>query len=641
MSEIIKDHFCHKIQSFKSIVKAYDIRGLYQVNLFNYHGYLLGLTYALAIEALITIDEFIASNNNKEARFDKKSLNSNFLFIGHDCRASSLPLYQGLNHGITDGLKISKLQRNISLSRKSLLPRYLGLVHTPIIYYACGRNNSGIMVTASHNPIEYNGFKMVLYGLPLYGRQLLALLERMQDYITSIIQTLFSKKFWLWSYLSPPGIHKKHYLSKRNNISYYDGIILQSIAPTLENKLKTNTEETDKIIYKGNKDIITCYLKYLDRRLKIITSLKFIETKRQDSTKINFAQQTLVQKKSNKKLQSVRKVLWDLTNGATHNIVNKLIPYLRTIRVNTYDIPILHKIINNQDNNLAYDPKLLAKIALEEGFELGIRFDQDGDRIELFYKGQVIKGEVILVLLAQCLYQNADPGTIIVDIKVSSTIINYLTALGFKVLICRTGHVFIKDKMRQENAMLAGEASGHIYHSHDSRKIWRNLKNSLTDPDLSHTTEGICYYDDAIFTAIEIIGLLLYKPNILDYILASLPKTFVTPEIKLPIQADLENIIEQIKVNLLTSYGIAYQDDLFCEEKNYTLHLGKISLIGLDGIRYEHKELGWWLLRRSNTEECLIVRVEGYTLDNYKLLIRAVNKLLSDQDLGLKILEEF
>jgi phosphomannomutase len=142
--------------------------------------------------------------------------------------------------------------------------------------------------------------------------------------------------------------------------------------------------------------------------------------------------------------------------------------------------------------------------------------------------------------------------------------------MGGIPIMWRTGHSFIKTKMKEENAMLAGEMSGHIFFAED-------------------------YYnfDDAIFGACKIIKFLSHSHDSITEIIDTLPKMYSTTELKINvIESEKFIIVEKLK-ELLTRFGKGFND--------------------LDGIRV--KEVGgWWLLRASNTQSVLVVRIEAESI---------------------------
>ena len=157
----------------------------------------------------------------------------------------------------------------------------------------------------------------------------------------------------------------------------------------------------------------------------------------------------------------------------------------------------------------------------------------------------------------------------------------------------RTGHSPIKSKMRELNAPLAGEMSGHIFFS-----------------------DRYYGFDDAIYAAVRLLDLVVRSQNPLSKLRESLPKTCHTPEIRIPCSDSHKfQIIEAVYESLAELKGI--------------------EVNRLDGVRVTTQD-GWWLLRASNTQPVLVARCEGKTktqLENLKLML---NQELKKHDIDLE-----
>ena len=145
-----------------SIFREYDIRGIYQTDFDNTFAYLLGRTYGL----------FLKEKGEKE----------NVVSVGHDARLSSPDITEALICGLTScGVKVF----------------FLGLISTPISYFSLFHLNisNGIMVTGSHNPPEYNGFKLSMGKSTIFGNQIQALKKFLKSEALSSEITKHSKNF--------------------------------------------------------------------------------------------------------------------------------------------------------------------------------------------------------------------------------------------------------------------------------------------------------------------------------------------------------------------------------------------------------------------------------------------------------------
>jgi phosphomannomutase len=158
-------------------------------------------------------------------------------------------------------------------------------------------------------------------------------------------------------------------------------------------------------------------------------------------------------------------------------------------------------------------------------------------------------------------------GKIIADVKASKVLFDEIAKNGGEPIIYKTGHSFIKKKLKSENALLAGEMSGHIFYNN-----------------------RYFGFDDGIYAAMRLIEI-MQKYNVkLSELIDSYPKMHNTPEIKVFLPEEIKfPIMEKITTNLKSQY------------KQY---------IDIDGVRvnFDH---GWMLIRASNTQNCLVCRCES------------------------------
>ncbi len=203
-----------------------------------------------------------------------------------------------------------------------------------------------------------------------------------------------------------------------------------------------------------------------------------------------------------------------------------------------------------------------------EGAELGIAFDGDGDRIgAVDDTGRIVYGDELLILFGRDLVERHGTGhPVIFDVKCSKVLAEQLDAVGLVPVIWKTGHSLIKAKMREAGAPLAGEMSGHIFFGGD-------------------------YYgfDDALFAAARLLSYVAGRNGPLSRLLADLPETFTTPELRLDCP----------------------------DERKFTLvdeaarHFGqRYDTLTLDGVRITFPD-GWGLLRASNTQPVVVLRFEA------------------------------
>lgn len=289
------------------------------------------------------------------------------------------------------------------------------------------------------------------------------------------------------------------------------------------------------------------------------------------------------------------KIAWDTGNGAAGNIVEQLIKKLpgNHIAINTTidgTFPSHHpdptKIENMQQ---------LIEVVKQNNCDLGLAFDGDGDRLgAVDNEGNIIYGDQLLLIFAYDLLKRIPKAKIIVDIKTSQAIFDQIEKWGGVPIMWKTGHSLIKAKMKEEGALLAGEMSGHIFFA-----------------------ENYYGYDDAIFGACQLVKLIAEHEDI-KAILGNLPKLYSTSEVRIACNDEIKfQIIEVIK-QYLKDNNILFND--------------------LDGVRINNNN-GWWLLRASNTESCIVARLEAKNQASIVILAREINNALKFTQAHLRIEE--
>jgi len=211
----------------------------------------------------------------------------------------------------------------------------------------------------------------------------------------------------------------------------------------------------------------------------------------------------------------------------------------------------------------------LQKTVLATSADLGVAFDGDGDRLGVVdERGEIIPADRILILLARDLLARNSGAEIIFDVKCTFVLADEIQKLGGIPKRWRTGHSFIKRKMREDGALLAGEVSGHIFFA-----------------------ENYFGVDDGLFAAAKVAGILAGSDQKLSALFADVPTTFATPEIKLPI-ADSEKFA--ILKKIVAEFSAEFE-----------------NANTLDGVRLEFPDGSWGLVRASNTSPVLTSRFEA------------------------------
>ena len=205
-----------------------------------------------------------------------------------------------------------------------------------------------------------------------------------------------------------------------------------------------------------------------------------------------------------------------------------------------------------------------------EGAELGIAFDGDGDRIgAVDDQGRPVFGDQLLVLLGRDLARRMGPGhAVIFDVKCSQVLPRELERVGLVPTMWKTGHSLIKQKMKESDAPLAGEMSGHMFFGGD----WYG-------------------FDDALFAAARLLRYIAEQGGPLSRLLADLPVTVATPELRVDCPDDRKfEIVQRAARHFAAKYPVST----------------------LDGVRITFAQ-GWGLLRASNTQPVLVLRFEAAT----------------------------
>ncbi|ABV73530.1 polynucleotide phosphorylase/polyadenylase [Rickettsia canadensis str. McKiel] len=481
--------------------------------------------------------------------FTKMSISNdnNKICVGLDGRLSSPTICKALELGLTDaGAKVINI----------------GIVPTPVLYFADKEftPSGSIMITGSHNPRDDNGFKMLQNGKSFFGTQIQDLLAKILDdhFILDSHHVIATKvrnqeiiRSNLDSCLHGHNIEYKNTIASKYLKNILEGI---NINPKLKVAWDCGNGATGNIIEE------------LKSYLAIVNSVGFGYKERETKPITN--------------------------RRATSNIVgeSKSIDYNKNI--------IINSIIDGNFPNHHPDPtnpanlQELIKTVKEQNCDLGIAFDGDGDRIGIVSSsGKILFGDQILCIFAEDIVKENPNATIIVDIKASQLIIDKIKSYGGNPIIWRTGHPFIKSKMLETKALLAGEMSGHIFFA-----------------------DKYFGFDDGIYAALRFLDLLSRSNKTLDEIIDELPKSYSTPEIKIFVPSELKiKIIEEIKQKLF--------DD-------------KIAFNDIDGVRV-NTEHGWWLLRSSNTESIIVARAESTSHEGLIKLKVIINDLLSKYGLTI------
>ena len=262
------------------------------------------------------------------------------------------------------------------------------------------------------------------------------------------------------------------------------------------------------------------------------------------------------------------RVAWDPGNGAAGNVLIKLL----------HKMPGEHTVINETvDGNFpAHHPdptveknlEQLRDVVLAEKCDLGIAFDGDADRIGVLdSKGRVIWGDQILAILARDVLSSMPGASVIADVKASQVLFDEIARLGGTPEMSPTGHSIIKSRMAETGAPLAGEMSGHIF-----------------------MADKYYGFDDALYVAVRLVDYLVRAETSAAEIRDSLPEMVNTPEIRIEVpEEDKFGIVDRVAARVKEA---------------------QLDVNDIDGVRVNEGG-GWWLLRASNTQNCLVARCEA------------------------------
>ena len=209
---------------------------------------------------------------------------------------------------------------------------------------------------------------------------------------------------------------------------------------------------------------------------------------------------------------------------------------------------------------------------LESGADLGLAFDGDGDRIGLIdERGRIIWGDELMILLSREILKERPNATIIAEVKCSQNLFDDIQKHGGNPLMWKAGHSLIKAKMKETGAALAGEMSGHIFFA-----------------------DRFYGFDDATYAGARVLEILSKTDAKLSELLADLPETFSTPELRVECTDERKfEIVERIAAEFAATNEV----------------------ITIDGARIIF-ENGWGLVRASNTQAILVLRFEADSEEN-------------------------
>jgi len=382
--------------------------------------------------------------------------------LGRDCRLTG----QRLRDAMVKGLLST-----------GIIVIDIGVVPTPLLYFSVFHLHTagGVMITGSHNPSDYNGFKVMHGKSTIYG----------------------------------------------DSIQHLRRLIEASDFEQGEGSLTTV-------------DVMDAYVETV-------------------APQFQFARRV--------------KVVLDAGNGTAGPTLHALLA-----RLNVDPIELYFEMDGNFPNHHP-DPTVEKNLehckaaVAQHGAELGIAFDGDSDRIgAVDENGTVVWGDQLMLIYAREILTRKPGATFIGEVKCSQVMYDELKRLGGNPIMYKTGHSLIKAKMKEVNAELAGEMSGHIFFA-----------------------DRYFGFDDALYAACRLIEIVAASGKPLSAQLAGLPKMVSTPEIR-------HDCPEEKKFEIVSKVAAHFR--------------ARRPVIEVDGVRVLFDK-GWGLVRASNTQPILVLRFEA------------------------------
>ena len=427
----------------RSIFRAYDIRGI------------VGQTLDVNIARLIgqAIGSLMQERNQRT------------IVIGRDGRLSSPSLADALIEGLR------KAGRDVI---------DIGEAPTPMAYFGTFQLRTGccVSLTGSHNPPDYNGFKIMVDGETLYG-------DAIQNLYARIVENKLYKA-------ETPG---------QTSVRSLKDDYIQRIAGDIQ----------------------------IERKLKVVI---------------------------------------DCGNGVAGGVAPELLEAIGA------EVEPLFCEVDGTFPHHHPDPSEpenltdLIRVVQRVGADIGLALDGDGDRLGVVTKsGEMIYPDRLLMLFAADVLERNPGACVIYDVKCTGHLSTQILRHGGSPLMWKTGHSLIKAKMKETEAELAGEMSGHFFF----RERWYG-------------------FDDGLYAAARLLEILAASPDDVETIFAALPKGVSTPELKIAVAEG-----EQYK---------------FIENFVAKAKFEGARIATIDGLRADWPD-GWGLVRASNTTPTLVLRFDA------------------------------
>ncbi|MEM7008676.1 MAG: phosphomannomutase/phosphoglucomutase [Thermodesulfobacteriota bacterium] len=408
------------------------------------------------------IDEGVFETIGKAYGTYLNRLGASIISMGRDCRVSSPELSAAFARGVNStGIDVLDI----------------GMVSTPMLYFSLYSLdvNGGVMITASHNPGEYNGIKMSEGKNSLFGEQIQEIREIAE---------------------------KGEFASGQGNLA--------------------------------GADVRSEYIKFLKDNLNINPGLK---------------------------------IAADYGNGMIGIIGPEVFREFGCEITELYETPDGTFPNHHPDPTVEENLAELIDTVTSNNLQVGVGFDGDGDRIGVIDEnGDIIWGDMLVLIFARDILSREPGSKFIGDVKCSTRLFRGIEEAGGEAIMWKTGHSLIKNKMKVEEAQMAGEMSGHIFFA-----------------------DKFFGYDDALYAALRLLEIISTTGKKVSELLGGIPHSVSTPEIRLECPEEIKfELVEKVKNVLSETHEV----------------------IDIDGVRIEFP-YGWGLIRASNTQPALVLRFEA------------------------------
>ena len=214
----------------------------------------------------------------------------------------------------------------------------------------------------------------------------------------------------------------------------------------------------------------------------------------------------------------------------------------------------------------------LRNLILREQLDIGVAYDGDADRLGVLdHRGEVVFGDKLMIIFAREILSRRPGSVFIAEVKCSKTLFDDIELRGGLAIMWKTGHSLIKAKMKEVDAQLAGEMSGHIFFK-----------------------DRYFGFDDGIYASCRLLEVLSRRGQSIPELLDGVPAVHATPEIRIECPDEIKfEVVDRAKREF--------------KEKN-------LKVIDIDGARITFPD-GWGLVRASNTQPVVVLRFEAQTLD--------------------------